>query len=89
LKANLAAEFNSMKDNLPVDSVYKYFTMSAKSTGPLVKAIAFKAVTDPEALKTTFDGSYNFFAIPSDILSRSPALVQTNGWENGAFDPFE
>lgn len=89
LKANLATEFNALKDNLPVDSVYKYFTMSAKSTGPLVKAITFKVVTDPNTLKTTFDGSYNFFAIPSDILSRSPALVQTIGWENGAFDPFE
>lgn len=89
LRSNLTAEFNSLKDDLPVDSVYKYFTMAPKSAGPLVKAIAFKAVTDPNTLKTTFDGSYNFFAIPSDILSRSPALVQTIGWENGAFDPFE
>jgi hypothetical protein len=89
LNPALTTEFNSLKTSLPVDSVYKYFTMSAKSTGPLVKAIDFKVVTDPAALKTTFSGSYNFFDIPQTILLRSPALVQTIGWENGTFDPFE
>lgn len=89
LKSNLTTEFNSLKDNLPVDSVYKYFSMAAKSSGPLVKAISYKAVTDPNALKETFDGNYNFFDIPQSILSRSPALVQTMGWENGRFNPFE
>ncbi len=89
LKTALTTEFNSLKDNLPVDSVYKYFTMAAKSTGPLVKAIDYKATTDPAALKNVFSGSYNFFDIPQAILSRSPALVQTIGWENGTFNPFE
>jgi len=89
LKSNLTAEFNLLKANLPVDSVYKYFTMSPKSTGPLVKPISYRCVTNPATLKTTFNGSYNFFDIPQSILSRSPALVQTIGWENGVFDPFE
>lgn len=89
LKPALATEFNSLKDNLPVDSVYKYFTMSAKSTGPLVKAINYITVTDPTNLSTTFTGSYNFFDIPQTILTRSPAIVQTQGWENGVFNPFE
>lgn len=89
LKTALTTEFNTLKDNLPVDSVYKYFTMVAKSTGPLVKAISYKAVTEQSALKSTFNGSYNFFDIPQSILTRSPALVQTIGWENGTFDPFE
>lgn len=89
LRSNLTAEFNSLKDNLPVDSVYKYFTMTAKSTGPLVRAINYIAITDPEQLKTATSGNYNFFDIPQSILSRSPALEQTIGWENGKFNPFE
>lgn len=32
---------------------------------------------------------YNFFAIPQNILDRSPAIKQTLGWENGEFDPYE
>jgi hypothetical protein len=31
---------------------------------------------------------YNFFAIPQNILDRSLAIEQTNGWANGAFDPY-
>jgi starch-binding outer membrane protein, SusD/RagB family len=30
---------------------------------------------------------YNFFGIPQNIRDRSPAVVQTIGWENGTFDP--
>ena len=32
---------------------------------------------------------YNFFAIPQNILDRSPAVKQTLGWQNGEFDPLE
>lgn len=81
--------FNAIRDNLPVDSVYKYFNMSPKSTGPLVKAIAYKTYTTEEELIGKEDRSYNFFDIPQSILTRSPALKQTIGWANGVFNPFE
>lgn len=84
-----ATQFDLIKADLPVDSVYKYFKMTVKSTGPLVKAIAYKAVEDEANLMTTYTGNYNFFDIPQSILTRSPALDQTLGWENGEFNPFE
>lgn len=83
------ATFTSQRETMPVDSVYKYFTMTAKSTGPLVKAILYKAYTTPGELQPVSNGSYNFFDIPFSILTRSPALDQTWGWENGGFNPFE
>lgn len=81
--------FNAIRDNLPVDSVYKYFNMTPKSTGPLVKAIAYKTYTTEEDLIGKVDRSYNFFDIPQNILTRSPAIKQTIGWANGEFNPFE
>jgi starch-binding outer membrane protein, SusD/RagB family len=83
------AAFEAIRDNLPVDSVYKYFTMTAKSTGPLVKGIAYKTYHTAEELNGKEDRSYNFFDIPMNILTRSPALTQTMGWPNGTFNPFE
>lgn len=84
-----AAQFDLIKSDLPVDSVYKYFKLTAKSTGPLVKAINYIAVTTPTQLQGLYSGNYNFFDIPQSILTRSPALTQTMGWENGVFNPFE
>lgn len=84
-----ANNFNAIRDNLPVDSVYKYFNMTPKSTGPLVKPIAYKTYTSEEELIGKEDRSYNFFDIPQSILTRSPALKQTIGWVNGEFNPFE
>ncbi len=84
-----AANFDLIKADLPVDSVYKYFKLTAKSTGPLVKPIAYKAILTSAELATTVTGNYNFFDIPQTILTRSPALDQTLGWENGEFNPFE
>jgi starch-binding outer membrane protein, SusD/RagB family len=81
--------FNAIRNDLPVDSVYKYFTMTLKSTGPLVRGIAYKTYHTPEELTDKIDRSYNFFDIPQNILTRSPALVQTMGWPNGVFNPFE
>ncbi|MCE1155361.1 MAG: RagB/SusD family nutrient uptake outer membrane protein [Bacteroidales bacterium] len=83
------AAFNSIRQELPVDSVYKYFTMTAKSTGPLVKSIAYRTYTTEAELMGKTDRSYNFFDIPLNILTRSPALKQTIGWSNGEFNPFE
>lgn len=81
--------FNAIRNDLPVDSVYKYFTMTLKSTGPLVRGIAYKTYHTPEELTDKIDRSYNFFDIPQNILTRSPALLQTMGWPNGVFNPFE
>lgn len=30
---------------------------------------------------------YDFFAVPSSMLEKSPAVLQTKGWINGVFDP--
>lgn len=84
-----ATDFNAIRNELPLDSVYKYFTMTAKSTGPLVRAIAYKTYVTQTELNDKEDRSYNFFDIPQSILTRSPALKQTMGWANGTFDPFE
>ena len=80
---------NTLRDTIQLDNVYRYFTMSAKSSGPLVKAINYVAVTDPTTLLSTNTGNYNFFDIPQDILTRSPKIKQTIGWQNGEFNPFE
>lgn len=84
-----ATAFKVIRDVTPLDSIYKYFTMSAKSTGPLVSQLRYVTATTQEQLLSTTSGSYNFFDIPQSILTRSPALVQTYGWQNGAFNPFE
>ena len=31
---------------------------------------------------------YNFFAIVQGVLDRSPSILQTNGWNEGGFDPY-
>jgi len=77
------------RDTIAFERIYAYFKMTAKTSGPAVKGIAYKCVETQEALKTHVAGSYNFFDIPDGILTRSPAIVQTNGWANGQFDPFE
>jgi len=77
------------RDTVKFENLSTYFTMTAMSTGPLVKPIAYKCIETQDALKTTTNGSYNFFDIPSSILTRSPAIIQTNGWASNSFDPFE
>ncbi len=89
LTGTTTTAFNAIRNDLPVDSVYKYFTMTAKSTGPLVKPIAYRTYTTEAELMGKTDRSYNFFDIPLNILTRSPALKQTIGWSNGEFNPFE
>ncbi len=32
---------------------------------------------------------YDFFAVPSSMLEKSPAVEQTLGWANGTFDPLQ
>ncbi|HEY6914096.1 MAG TPA: RagB/SusD family nutrient uptake outer membrane protein [Paludibacter sp.] len=81
--------YPAKRDTISQGNLYKYFTMTGKSTGPLVKAIAYVCVPDSATLKTTNTGNYNFFGIPQDILTRSPAIKQNFGWQNGSFNPFE
>lgn len=33
--------------------------------------------------------NYNFFAIPPSAINSDPAIVQTNGWDLGGFDPLQ
>ena len=80
--------YSAKRDTIQVDNLYKYFVMTAKSTGPLIKSIAYICVPDSATLRTTTSGNYNFFDIPQDILTRSPAIEQTIGWQNGTFNPF-
>lgn len=89
LDGTTATNFDQIKNSLPVDSVYKYFKMTPKSSGPLVKPINYKAVTNPVDLLTSTTGNYNFFDIPEGIMTRSPAIKQTLGWPAGDFNPFE
>ena len=81
--------YSEKRDTVQYQNLYKYFKLTPKSTGPLVKSINYICVPDAETLKSTDTGNYNFFAIPQDILTRSPALKQNYGWQNGSFDPFE
>lgn len=81
--------YPAKRDTVKFQNIYKYFSMTAKSTGPLVKAIAYVCVPDSATLKNTTTGNYNFFDIPQDILTRSGAITQTIGWQNGTFNPFE
>ena len=81
--------YPAKRDTVKLETLYKYFTMTAKATGPAVKSIAYVCVPDSATLKLTTTGNYNFFDIPQDILTRSQAIVQNYGWQNGAFNPFK
>lgn len=81
--------YPAKRDTVKIENLYKYFKMNAKSTGPLVKPIAYVCMPDSSSLKNINTGNYNFFGIPQDILTRSPAINQTIGWQTGTFNPFE
>jgi starch-binding outer membrane protein, SusD/RagB family len=80
---------SSSRDTIKLENLYKYFSMTAKSVGAFAKSITYVAITDPTTLQSTNTGNYNFFDIPQDILTRSSALTQTIGWQNGTFNPFD
>jgi hypothetical protein len=80
---------SALRDTIQFNNLYKYFNIIPKSTGPLVPKIAYICVPDSATLKTTTTGNYNFFDIPQDILTRSMAIKQNYGWQNGAFNPFQ
>jgi starch-binding outer membrane protein, SusD/RagB family len=80
--------YSAKRDTVAFKNLYKYFKMTAKSTGPLVKSMAYICVADSTALSNTTAGNYNFFDVPTTIIERSPAVEQTLGWQNGVFNPF-
>jgi hypothetical protein len=49
--------------------------------------VAIPRVLDADYLINYEQPKYNFFAIPQNILDRSPSVEQTLGWANGTFDP--
>jgi len=77
------------RDTISLSRVSSYFTLTKTSAGPLVKGINYITATDEATLNATSTGSYNFFDIPTSILTRSPAIKNTSGWLVNGFDPFQ
>jgi hypothetical protein len=44
-------------------------------------------------LDTNYDlawkDNYNFFGVPPATITNNPSILQTNGWDNGGFDPLQ
>ncbi|ALJ01636.1 hypothetical protein DC20_21435 (plasmid) [Rufibacter tibetensis] len=71
------ASFLSIRDTVKLDTKFgTYFTVE-----PWLK--------DDQSAINYPQPKYNFFAIPKSILDRSPAVKQTQGWDNGSFNPYE
>lgn len=71
-------DIDAMRDTIDVDSpdYLTYFMVIPKRL-------------DSQYSINYLQPKYNYFAIPQNILDRSPAVLQTMGWENGEFDPYE
>ncbi len=73
------ALMNGSLDLNDVNSFSNYFTYTVRNLDTYQgQSVAF----DYRAL-------YDFFAVPSSMLNKSPAVEQTLGWINGTFDPLE
>lgn len=71
-----SANIDAMRDTIDIETDYEtYFTVQLKNM-------------DTQYTINYLQPKYNFFAIPLNILDRSPAIEQTMGWENGTFDPY-
>ncbi len=70
------AAIDTLRDDMDINSpdYTKYF-------------IVIPRTLDADYLINFPQPQYNFFAIPQNILDRSPAVEQTLGWANGTFDP--
>ncbi len=77
------------RDTIAHVNIFKYFNANPVTVAPAEKRINYICVTTSDELKTTSTGNFNFFDIPSSIIARSPAVLQSFGWQNGAFNPFE
>lgn len=60
-----------------VNSFSTYYTTSVKNLD------LYQGQSQPIDYKELYD----FFAVPSSIINKSPAVEQTKGWLNGTFDP--
>jgi hypothetical protein len=70
-------QFISARDTMSLDYMYdNYFE------GEIVSVDQEQAINYPQP-------KYNFFAIPTSVLQRSPEVEQTMGWQNGTFDPLQ
>lgn len=79
----------SARDTIALENIYKYFNANPVTVAPAEPRLNYFCVTTSEELKNTSIGNFNFFNIPSTVIARSPAVLQSFGWQNGAFDPFE
>jgi len=92
LKDNTTAgkdAFLAIRDNADMETVSTYMKLTKKGALPTFIPINYICVPNFAALSSTVDGNYNFFDIPSNILTRSPNVAQTLGWPQGTFNPFE
>lgn len=70
-------DIDAMRDTIDIETDYEtYFMVQLKNM-------------DTQYIIDYQQPLYNFFAIPQNLLDRSPAVEQTLGWENGAFDPYK
>jgi hypothetical protein len=71
-----SSDIDAMRDTIDIETDYETcFTVQLKNM-------------DTQYTINYLQPKYNFFAIPQNILDRSPAVEQTMGWENGTFDPY-
>jgi hypothetical protein len=68
---------NGYLDLNDVESFSQYFSISPRTLD--IYQGANQNINYPEL--------YDFFAIPTSIIEKSPAVEQTEGWLNGTFDP--
>ncbi|UOR03586.1 RagB/SusD family nutrient uptake outer membrane protein [Hymenobacter aerilatus] len=79
LKTTAPANFATIRDNLPLDSLYRnYFTITTNIRDTRYQTLRTGIQWKPE---------YYFFAIPQSAIDNNPNLIQNNGVWGGAFDP--
>lgn len=68
-------DFMNVRDNITLDAAY---------TGNMLLQ-----PKELDAYDINWQPNYYFFALPQTTLDNNPALQQTTGWPNGAFDPLQ
>lgn len=82
-------KFKTIRDGISMDELGKYMKIARGTVPPRENAMNYLCVPTEDELKATTGGNYNFFDIPDGILTRSLAIKQNYGWQNGEFNPFE
>ena len=70
------AEFDEVKDEFEMDSDYQTYFKD-------------RVVILDQRFDIDFRDNYYFYAIPNRHLESNSKLEQTQGWDNGTFDPYE